>query len=421
MERFVIEGPVPLTGTVRAGGSKNSALPLICAALLGPGKSTLRNVPNLRDVRSMIRVLETLGADCTLDGHTLTIDATEVPGREAPYDLVKTMRASVYVLGPLLARFGEARVSLPGGCAWGPRPVDLHLMGMMRLGAEVELEHGYIHAKAPAGGRLKGDEIGFKISSVGATANVMMAAVLAEGTTVMHNAAREPDVVALAEGLLAMGARIEGHGTGTITIEGVEELAPLDFAVPSDRIEVGTFLAAAPITGGRVRVEACIPEQQHSLLELFREGGLGVELGEDWIEVDGSERMQAIEVVTAPFPGFPTDMQAQVMAACAVADGVSTVTETIYLDRFTHVAELRRLGGDIRLDGNVAVVRGSERLSGAPVMATDLRASAALILAACGAEGESTLSRIYHIDRGYEQIEAKLAVLGARIRREEEP
>jgi len=421
MERFVIEGPVPLEGSVRAGGSKNSALPLLCAALLAPGKSMLRNVPALRDVRSMIRVLETLGAGCQLDGHELSIDATEVPGREAPYDLVKTMRASVYVLGPLLARFGEARVSLPGGCAWGPRPVDLHLMGMMRLGAEVELEHGYIHAKAPNGGRLKGDEISFKISSVGATANVMMAAVLARGTTVMHNAAREPDVVALAEGLLRMGAKIEGHGTGTIAIEGVDELAPMDFAVPSDRIEVGTFLAAAPITGGRVRVEDCIPEQQHSLLELFREGGLGVEQGENWIEVDGSDRMKAIEVVTAPFPGFPTDMQAQVMAACAVADGVSTVTETIYLDRFTHVAELRRLGGDIRLDGNVAVVRGRERLSGAPVMATDLRASAALILAACGAEGESTLSRVYHIDRGYEHIEAKLAALGAKIRREEEP
>jgi len=421
MERFVIEGPVPLQGTVRAGGSKNSALPLLCAALLAPGKSMLRNVPALRDVRSMIRVLETLGAGCTLDGHELSIDATDIPGREAPYDLVKTMRASVYVLGPLLARFGEARVSLPGGCAWGPRPVDLHLMGMMRLGAEVELEHGYIHAKAPAGGRLKGEEISFKISSVGATANVLMAAVLAEGTTVMRNAAREPDVVALAEGLLRMGAKIEGHGTGTITIEGVDELAPLDFAVPSDRIEVGTFLAAAPITGGRVRVEECLPEQQHALLELFREGGLGVEQGDDWIEVDGSDRMKAIEVVTAPFPGFPTDMQAQVMAACAVADGVSTVTETIYLDRFTHVAELRRLGGDIRLDGNVAVVRGAERLQGAPVMATDLRASAALILAACGAEGESTLSRVYHIDRGYEKIEAKLAALGAKIRREDEP
>jgi UDP-N-acetylglucosamine 1-carboxyvinyltransferase len=420
MERFVIEGPVKLTGRVRAGGSKNSALPLICATLLAPGKSMLHNVPNLRDVRSMVRVLETLGVSCKLDGHELSIDATDVPNHEAPYELVKTMRASVYVLGPLLARYGEASVSLPGGCAWGPRPVDLHLMGMMRLGAEVELEHGYIHAKAP-NGRLKGGEINFKISSVGATANVLMAAVLAEGRSVLRNAAREPDVVSLAQGLVRMGAKIEGHGTSTITIDGVESLAPLNFDVPPDRIEVGTFLTAAPITGGRVRVDGCIPEQQQALLASFREGGLGVDQGEDWVEVDGAARMKAIEMVTAPYPGFPTDMQAQVMAACAVAEGVSTVTETIYLDRFTHVAELRRLGADIRLDGNVAVVRGRDRLQGAPVMATDLRASAALILAACGAEGESTLSRIYHIDRGYEAIEAKLAALGARIRREEEP
>ncbi len=420
MERFVIDGPVALTGSVRAGGSKNSALPLICATLLAPGKSMLRNVPSLRDVRSMVRVMETLGVSCVLDGHELSIDATEVPAREAPYELVKTMRASVYVLGPLLARYGEARVSLPGGCAWGPRPVDLHLMGMMRLGAEVELEHGYIHAKAP-GGRLQGGEISFKISSVGATANVMMAAVLADGRSVLRNAAREPDVVSLAEGLIRMGAKIEGQGTSTISIEGVEALSPMDFDVPPDRIEVGTFLAAAPITGGRVRVEGCIPEQQQALLDVFREGGLGVDQGEDWVEVDGSRRMKAVEVVTAPYPGFPTDMQAQVMTACAVAAGVSTVTETIYLDRFTHVAELRRLGADIRLDGNVAVVRGAERLQGAPVMATDLRASAALILAACGAEGTSTLSRIYHIDRGYEAIEAKLAALGGKIRREEEP
>ena len=420
MERFVIEGPTPLSGRVRAGGAKNSALPLICAALLAPGESLLRNVPRLRDVHSMIRVLETLGTKCRLDGHELSIDAGEVPEREAPYELVKTMRASVYVLGPLLARFGEARVSLPGGCAWGPRPVDLHLMGMERLGARVELERGYIHATAP-GGRLTGGEISFKISSVGATANVMMAAVLAEGRSVLRNAAREPDVVALAEGLRRMGARIEGQGTSTISIEGVEALAPMDFAVPTDRIEVGTFLAAAAITGGRVRVEGCIPGEQSALIESFREGGLEVEQGEDWIDVDGARRMKGIEVVTAPFPGFPTDMQAQIMAACALAEGVSTVTETIYLDRFTHVAELRRLGADIRLDGNVAVVRGAERLSGAPVMATDLRCSAALILAACGAEGTTHLSRIYHIDRGYERIEAKLAALGAKIRREEEP
>ena len=422
MERFVIEGPVQLTGRVRAGGSKNTALPLLCAALLAPGESRLRNVPRLRDIRTMVRVLETLGARCTHDGHELAIDATEIPGREAPYELVKTMRASVYVLGPLLARFGEARVSRPGGCAWGPRPVDLHLMGMERLGARVDLEHGYIHASVPAGERLKGDEITFKVSSVGATANVMMAAVLARGRTVLHNAAREPDVVALAEGLIAMGARIQGHGTGTITIDGVDALAPLEMGVPSDRIEVGTFLAAAPITRGKVRVEGCVPREQRALLAMLREGGLPIEQGDDWIEVDATAtRLRALEVITAPYPGFATDMQAQIMAACALADGVSTITETIYVDRFTHVAELRRLGAQIRLDGNVAVVRGVDRLSAAPVMATDLRASAALILAACGAEGATTLSRIYHIDRGYERIEEKLAALGARIRREDEP
>ncbi|MBM4118942.1 UDP-N-acetylglucosamine 1-carboxyvinyltransferase [bacterium] len=421
MERFVIEGPVRLGGRVRAGGSKNTALPLVCAALLAPGESRLTNVPRLRDIRTMIRVLETLGARCVHDGHELSIDAREGPGREAPYDLVKTMRASVYVLGPLLARFGEARVSLPGGCAWGPRPVDLHLMGMERLGARIDLEHGYIHATLPPGGRLKGDEITFKISSVGATANVLMAAVLAKGRTTLRNAAREPDVVALANGLVRMGARISGQGTDTITVDGVEGLAPLHMSVPSDRIEVGTFLTAAPITGGRVRVEGCIPAEQRALLAVLREGGLAISEGEDWIEVDATAgRLRAVEMVTAPYPGFPTDMQAQLMAACAVAEGVSTLTETIYLDRFTHVAELRRLGAQIRLDGNVAVVRGVDRLSGAPVMATDLRASAALILAGCGAEGVTTLSRIYHIDRGYERIEEKLAALGARIRREEE-
>ncbi len=421
MERFVIEGPTRLEGTVRAGGSKNSTLPLICAALLAPGVSKLTGVPRLRDVRTMIRVIETLGARCEFEGHTLTIDATEIPSREAPYELVKTMRASTYVLGPLLARFGEARVSLPGGCAWGPRPVDLHLMGMERLGAAVDLDHGYIDARLPAGERLQGDEISFKISSVGATANVMMAAVLARGRTILRNAAREPDVRYLGEGLISMGARIEGLGSATITIDGVDELAPLTMEVPADRIEVGTFLAAAPITRGRITVEGCVPEEQQGLLELFREGGLDIAVEDDRISVDGTRRLGALEVVTAPYPGFPTDMQAQIMAACSVAEGVSTVTETIYLDRFTHVAELRRLGAKIRLDGNVAVVTGVDKLQGAPVMATDLRCSAALILAACGAEGETTLSRIYHIDRGYELIEEKLGALGARIRREDEP
>ena len=422
MEQFLINGPVRLEGEIQAGGSKNTALPLICASLLSAGTSELEGVPLLRDTRSMLRVLENLGARCSLGAdHRLTVDASELGTLEAPYELVKTMRASIYVLGPLLGRFGRARVSLPGGCAWGPRPVDLHLMGMERLGAKVDLSHGYIETRAPAGGRLKGAEINFRISSVGATANVMMAAVLAKGRSVLGNAAREPDVVYLAEGLLRMGARIAGAGSGTIVIDGVDELAPLKMRIPPDRIEVGTFLVAAPITRGKVKVVDCVVSEQGALIELLRQGGVELEVGEDWISVDGSRGMKGLEVVTAPYPGFPTDMQAQIMAACAVADGVSIITETIYLDRFTHVAELRRLGARIRLDGNVAVVTGCDRLQGAPVMATDLRASAALILAACRAEGETSLSRIYHIDRGYERIEERLGALGANIRREQEP
>ncbi len=421
MERFMIEGPVALRGNVEPGGSKNTALPLMCAALLAPGVSELRNVPDLRDTRTLIRVLETLGAKCEREGHTLRIDATEVPQREAPYELVKTMRASITVLGPLLARFGEARVSMPGGCAWGPRPVDLHLEGLERLSAKIELDHGYIDARWPDGGRLKGAEISFRISSVGATENVLMAAVLAEGRSVLRNAAREPDVTSLAEGLIRMGAKIEGVGTSTLLVDGVDSLEPLNFDVPPDRIEVGTFLTAAPATGGEITVTGCIPDHQSALLEVFRAGGLDMEVGEDFIRVDGRRPMNPVEVVTAPYPGFPTDMQAQVMAACARSAGVSTLTETIYLDRFTHVAELRRLGAKIRLDGNVAVVTGVERLQGAPVMATDIRASSALVLAACAAEGRTTVSRIYHIDRGYERIEERMNALGARILREEEP
>ncbi|MDP6418756.1 MAG: UDP-N-acetylglucosamine 1-carboxyvinyltransferase [Candidatus Krumholzibacteria bacterium] len=420
MEQFLIEGPVALEGRLRPGGSKNSTLPLMCAALLSEGVSELRSVPRLRDVNTLIRVLETLGASCDFSGDRLRIDARDIPCREAPYELVKTMRASITVLGPLLGRFGEARVSLPGGCAWGPRPVDLHLEGLRALGARIDLDHGYIDARCPDSGRLEGGEVQFRISSVGATENILMAAVLARGETRIHNAAREPDVECLARNLVAMGAKIEGIGTGTLLVRGVESLDPLDCEVPPDRIEVGTYLAAAPITRGRIRVEGCIPSEQSALLDVFRQAGLEMEVGEDFIEVDGSTRMKPVDLVTEPYPGFPTDMQAQVMAACTLADGISTLTETIYLDRFTHVAELRRLGAKIRLDGNVAVVTGVEKLQGAPVMATDLRASAALVLAACAAEGETRISRIYHIDRGYDQIEAKLQSLGARILRKEE-
>jgi UDP-N-acetylglucosamine 1-carboxyvinyltransferase len=421
MEQFLIEGPLALSGSVLPGGSKNTALPLMCAALLAPGVSVLRNVPDLRDTRTLIRVLDTLGAKCERDGQTLRIDATEVPVREAPYELVKTMRASITVLGPLLARFGEARVSMPGGCAWGPRPVDLHLEGLERLSARIDLDHGYIDARWPEGGRLKGSEMSFRISSVGATENILMAAVLAEGRSILHNAAREPDVTSLAEGLVGMGAKIEGIGSSTLVVDGVDALEPLNFDVPPDRIEVGTFLTAAPATGGEITVLNCIPDHQSSLLEVFRAGGLDMEVGDDFIRIDGRRPMNAVDVVTAPYPGFPTDMQAQVMAACARSAGVSTLTETIYLDRFTHVAELRRLGAKIRLDGNVAVVTGVEKLQGAEVMATDIRASSALVIAACAAEGLTTVSRIYHIDRGYERIEEKFAGLGASILRREEP
>ena len=418
MDRFRIEGPCTLEGSVRIGGAKNAVLPLLAATLLTPGRSRIRNVPQLRDSRTMGKVLETLGAKVEFEGHEMVVDTTDARGVEAPYDLVKTMRASIYVLGPTLARHGEAKVSLPGGCAWGPRPVDLHLMGMEKLGATIELEGGYILARAE---RLRGAEISFEVSSVGATANVLMAAVRAEGRTVLDNAAREPEVTQLAQALVASGARIDGIGTTRLEVEGVEHLEPLDVAVIPDRIEAGTFLAAAALLRSRITVEGVRTDHLASTIRVLEATGARFEIDDDRVVADGTEAHQPINAITRPFPGFPTDMQAQTMAVACRSDGISVITDTIYPDRFTHVAELRRLGADIRLDGNAAVVRGVRALKGAPVMATDLRASAALILAGLAAEGTTLLDRVYHIDRGYERIEEKLGTLGARIERVQGP
>ncbi len=419
MDKFVVTGGARLEGRVDAAGAKNAVLPMMVATLLAPGVSRIRRTPRLRDIATLGRLLETLGAKVTRDGDVLAIDTSGPTSVEAPYDLVKTMRASVYVLGPLLARAGRARVSLPGGCAWGPRPVDLHLKGMQALGAEITIDEGYIVASAPHG--LTGAEIVLDIPSVGATGNIMMAAVGARGLTRIANAAREPEMPALAEFLIAMGARVHGAGTSEITVEGGGDLHPAEASVVADRIEAGTFLVGAAMTGGDVTVSDCVPEHLQALLSKLQEGGAEVSRGEDWARVRGVRRPRGIKVTTDFFPGFPTDLQAQMMALAAVSEGTSVITEQIYRDRFTHVAELARLGARVSLDQNVAVVEGRERLSGAHVMATDLRASAALILAGLAAEGETHISRVYHIDRGYERIEAKLAALGGTVRREDEP
>lgn len=415
MDRFVIEGPTRLEGTVVVGGAKNAVLPLMAAALLARGVSVIDNVPDLRDVRTFMRLLDLLGARCGLEAGTLRIDTRDAAGTEAPYDLVKTMRASIYVLGPLLAARRRARVSLPGGCAWGPRPVNLHLEGLRALGAVLRLDQGYILAEAPGG--LRGGSFRFNPSSVGATCNVLMAAALAEGRTELHNCACEPEVEVLAQALAAAGARIEGVGTPRLIVSGARELAPVQQRVIPDRIEAGTLMAAAAVTGGRLRLERCRPDHLAACTAALRQLGCEIAAQEEALTVAAPARLRPLELVTRAYPGFPTDMQAQLMAAAALADGVSHITETIYPDRFTHVAELRRLGAEIRLDGATAIVFGVPRLQGAPVMATDLRASAALILAGMAAAGTTTVDRVYHLDRGYERLETKLAPLGARIRR----
>ena len=414
MDKLRIHGGRPLEGTVRISGAKNAALPVMAATLLAPGVHRLRNVPKLRDTDTFARVLETLGAIVTRDGSTLAVDTRGVNAVEAPYELVKTMRASIYVLAPLLARLGAARVSLPGGCAWGPRPVNLHLAGLHALGAQLDIEHGYIVGKDV---RLKGATFGFDVVSVGATVQLMMAAVLAEGTTVLENVALEPDVTALGEVLVACGARIEGIGTRRLAIHGVTSLSPIDAEIIPDRIEAATFAAAAAMTRGQVRLEGVDLDHFEAPLRKLEEAGSTIRREAGAVTVTGPSRPKAVDVVTQPFPGFPTDMQAQMIAVSSVAAGASVIEDTIYLDRFTHVPELARLGADIELKGNVAVVKGVERLSGAPVMATDLRASASLVMAALAAEGETVIDRIYHLDRGYETLERKLAGLGARVER----
>ena len=414
MDALIIHGGRKLGGRVEIGGAKNAALPVMAATLLVPGTHTLRNVPQLADTRTMARVLEKLGARVEFRDHTCVVDTSRAAEVEAPYDLVRTMRASIYVLGPLLARFGAARVSLPGGCAWGPRPVNLHIEGMNAMGAALDIDHGYIVGRNV---KLKGATIAFENVSVGATGNLLMAATLASGTTVLDNVALEPDITALAQVLVQCGAEISGIGTRRMTVRGVASLRPIDTTIIPDRIEAATFMAAAAATGGSVTLERCEPAHFAAVSQKLEETGAIVLPGPEEVTVTGPVRSGAVNVTTSPFPGFPTDMQAQMMALLSVADGTSVITDTVYLDRFTHVPELARLGADIRLDHNVAVLRGVERLQGAPVMATDIRASAALVIAALMAEGETRISRIYHLDRGYEALDQKLVALGARVQR----
>jgi len=416
MEAIIVEGGVPLRGEVEVGGAKNAVLPMMAAALLVPGPVCIRNVPRLQDVVTFLELLHGMGVKGGYEDHSLRLDATEVTSFEAPYLLVKKMRASIYVLGPLLARFGHAKVSMPGGCAWGPRPVNLHQDAMEALGAKLSLEHGYIVAEAA---RLRGARIVFDISSVGATGNAMMAATLAEGTTVIENAAAEPELEALAAFLNALGARVSGAGTKAVTIEGVRALNPgVEHVNIPDRIEAGTFLAAGAITGGEVTLTRARPDHLTMVLARLEKMGCAITTRDDTITLRApAGRRRGIDIVTEPYPGFPTDLQAQFMALLCLAEGNGVITETIYPDRFAHVPELRRLGALITLSGNVATVSGVEKLQGASVMSTDIRASSALILAGLAAEGRTRVSRIYHIDRGYERIEEKLARLGARIRR----
>lgn len=419
MDAIVLKGGGPLHGTVPISGSKNAALPILTAAILFDDELVIDNVPRLRDIDTLLKLLAGLGISGSSAGDVVRLNGGGLSSCEAPYDLVRRMRASVYVLGPLLARLGRARVSLPGGCAWGPRPVDLHVMAMQQLGAEVEVEHGYLVATAPQGG-LRGGKITFGVSSVGATCNALLAAATARGTTVMENAAAEPEVVSLADFLNHCGASIRGHGSKFITVDGVEKLTARPFRVIPDRIEVGTFLAAAAITGGDLTLTGCESSHVTAIVEAIRAAGSVVDVNGTTIRCRGEIPPRGVHIVTAPYPGFPTDMQAQMMALASIGNSVSVITDTIYHDRFTHVPELGRLGADIHLDGNTAVIHPAGGLSGADVMATDLRASAALILAGLVADGRTKVSRVYHIDRGYERIEEKLRLVGADIERIQE-
>jgi UDP-N-acetylglucosamine 1-carboxyvinyltransferase len=413
MDKIVIVGGRKLQGDVRISGAKNAALPVLVSSLLVDGWNTFHNIPDLLDIKTIRKLLSGLGVK--IEGEeTVRINAGDLTGCEASYDLVRTMRASILVLGPLVARMGEARVSLPGGCAIGARPVNLHIQALRDLGAEVTLRDGYVEAKAS---RLQGATIYFDIATVTGTENIMMAATLAKGKTILKNAAREPEIVNLAEVLIGMGARIRGAGTDVIVIDGVESLHPVEAAVIPDRIEAGTFLLAAGMTGGDIRVLGCDPLHIEALIAKLRDAGVRIELDGDAVRVMGGVTVRSVDVKTLPYPGFPTDLQAQIMALMAIANGLSVITETVFENRFMHVSEMMRMGADIVIQGKSAIVRGVPKLHGAPVMATDLRASASLILAGLAAEGTTTLSRVYHIDRGYQQIEKKLSAIGADIRR----
>ena len=417
MDRLIIKGGKKLSGNVTVSGSKNASLPIFISTILAPGVHDISNVPFLRDINTTIKVLESLGARVEGNGNIVRIDTTDLHSVEATYDLVKTMRASVLVLGPLLARHGRARVSLPGGCAIGARPIDQHLKGLKSLGADIRLEHGYVEATAK---KLKGARINFDISTVGGTEHLMMAAVTARGETVLENAAREPEIVDLANVLIKMGARIDGAGTDTIRITGVKELAPVSHRVMPDRIEAGTFMIAAAITGGDVRISGMQLEHLDALVFKLQDAGVEITNKDNVVRVRGPKNIRSVNIKTRPYPGFPTDMQAQFMALMSIADGASVISENIFENRFMHVSELLRFGADIVVEGNSATVKGVKRLSGAPVMATDLRASASLILAGLAADNTTEISRIYHLDRGYEAIEKKLAGLGAEIQRVKE-
>ncbi len=416
MDKLQIHGGVALDGEVRISGAKNATLPILAACLLADGPVIVSNVPHLQDVTTMIELLGRMGVSVTIDEKMrVEVDASTIRERVAPYQLVKTMRASILVLGPLLARFGEADVSLPGGCAIGARPVNIHVAGLQAMGADIHIENGYIKARAS---RLRGARFVLETVTVTGTENLMMAAALAEGRTELENAAREPEVVDLANFLNAMGAKIQGAGSDTIVIDGVERLHGTAYEVLPDRIETGTYLVAGAITGGRIRVKHTRPDHLDAVIGKLQEAGARVDVGENWIEIDmRGRRPRAVDIRTAPYPAFPTDMQAQFAALNAVATGVGTIIETIFENRFMHMLEMRRMGAEIRLEGNTAIIKGVERLTAAPVMATDLRASASLILAGLVAEGRTEIERIYHIDRGYEAIEEKFQALGARIRR----
>jgi UDP-N-acetylglucosamine 1-carboxyvinyltransferase len=416
MNKFLISGGIPLHGEVHASGAKNAVLPILASALLADEPVTVSNVPHLKDVTTMLELLGRMGAELAVNEHlNVQIDPRTINDFRAPYELVKTMRASILVLGPLLARYGRAEVSLPGGCAIGSRPVNLHIKGLEAMGAAIHLENGYIQAQAR---RLKGARIVLDLVTVTGTENLMMAATLAKGTTLIENAAREPEVVDLAECLNSMGARISGAGTDTLVIDGVDRLSSTHYQVLPDRIETGTYLVAGAITGGRVKVQDTRPEILEAVLLKLEEGGARVNTGPDWIEVDmRGRRFRAVHIHTAPYPAFPTDMQAQFVALNAVAEGVGTITETVFENRFMHVQELLRMGARIQLQGNTVISTGVPELTAAPLMATDLRASASLVLAGLVAKGDTVVDRIYHIDRGYAGIEEKLSCLGARIRR----